>query len=403
MLFKVGGLFITPARLILDFLLVVGTVFWFFIPVKRSERLAARQLEHRRAKANQSTLEALEENPNPTRPISPATLSTLHDLDLKQILIEKEIESLLKDRSIRVEQGLRAGAAAVMFQLSLLLRRVELRCASLAYLDTLDETSNKLFEDQLAIANGELDDATARYASIIDRYVKPLDSRAMRRERLARRLYWLVTVKWRDAFKWDVGIKDIRLELRGFSGLFQELRSGLKVFGDEFLSGSLHVAANDYADADDATLIQRISKIVNTALESTLDPRDQNYPVLIVRLWAIRAKLNELPAWSWSLRWRAYAAVLQSWLYYFAANGAAAKNDRTEVIDVLRRKALQMTEQIALLIAEIALLERPFKPIMTSFSMIGRQKALPGLPPPPSKEQLQEMADRLAVRLNTRQ
>lgn len=400
----VGKLLKSPFRFVADVVIVLWTIIGFLLPARREQRNAMADIEDRRRALNEETFEALDAKPNPTKQIPPEILDRLHRLEQQQIILEENIRQLLGAGEIRAEQGFRAGAVSVLLQLSILLRRAELQCGELARIIIVDSPTREQYQESLRFAEGDLNTASQQYAAVIDRYVRPLQSRAMRRERFARRLYWLLTFRWRGAFDRDAAIKDIRQELRGSNGLMQELRAGLRVFGSEFLSSSLRAAVDDYddyAEIDDVSLVRHVGTIVKSASDQGFKPVDENYPVLIVRFWAIRGSFNELPVWWWSLRWRCYLTILQAWLYLFASDGALAKQDKPTSRRLLR-KALQMTERIGSLITEIFVLERPVKAVLTSFGMIGRQQYIGGFFTPPTKERLQEMADALTVRLNQR-
>ena len=398
MLGWVECLLLAPFRLVL----LLCTMLALFRPAPKQQRRAADALEAKRKRLNAQTLAALEVAPDPTKPIPQDVLNRLHQLHVDQIAMEDEVKGLLADRAIREEQGVRAAAVAVQFQVAILLRRAELRCAELAYIEHADGPEDAhQFDLEMQYANGDLDTAGAGCASVIGDYMRRLQARAMRRERLARRLIWLMTFRWRGALDRDPGLNDIRQQVRGFVSSIDEQRDVLKVFGSDFLSGALSVAATEYADADDATLVKMVTEVVERAARDRLEPVDRNYPVLITRLWAIRDRFEELPAWSWSMRWKAFCSVLLGWLYLFAAEGAESAHDRGTA-GQMRRQAFASHQRGDALIAETALLERGLKPLMTSFGNLGRQRTIPGFAPPPSKERLLDMADALFVRLRRR-
>jgi hypothetical protein len=290
-----------------DSLVVAWTVFWFLVPAGGKERAAADALERKRRTLNKATLKALDETPNPAKPIPQPLLNQLHQLQVDQITMEKDIERLLKEKVVREEQGYRAAATAALFQAALLLRCAELRCSELAFIDHADA---QRFDDEMTFARGDLRTAGAACSGVLGKYMTPLQRRPMRRERLARRVVWLVSPRWRGSMDWDAGIGDIRQQVRALVSSIHELRDGLKVFGSDFLSAMLRRAVKDHAEDDDATLIRLLAGIVARAMDERLEPVDENYPVLIQRTRMIRSKFETLPMWSWSVRWQAYCAIL---------------------------------------------------------------------------------------------
>lgn len=377
---------------------VIASIFTLLRAANSEHADEAQALEAARAELNDRTAAELDKWQDPTKPFASERLDVTHSLLLEQIELEIEINRLLGQNIIRREPALRAAAMSATYQIALLLHRTDLRCTQLAVAHPDDEIGQREYQQTMAAAAGDIDSARQRYASVFEKYVSKLQTSPMRRERLARRIAWLLTLKLKLAFDRDVGINDLRQELHAQRSAIDEKRSALKVFRSEYFTHALRLAANHLIEADDAQFIKSIVEIVHGACNGRADPADLNYPILISRLWSIRAKLLELPAWSWSMKWRAHTAVLQAWLYLFAANGAAQNGDDRTARRLLR-EASDVSKYASLMITETALLERPFKPIFTSFSMFGRQKFIRGFESPPDRQMLLHLVDRLQWRL----
>ena len=402
MVAKAGSLarfVLSPLRACGDVVGVAWTVARFLRPVDRRAAATFADIEGRRQTLNRITELALRRTVDYSQPVGGPVYDELDSLYKRQVASQDEVDRHLHANAIRREPALRAGAAAVMYQLALKLRKAELETFDLAFRLIDEEATTDEHERLRTFADSDLRLARQCYVEVRQRYLRALEQPDMRRDRLARRAIWAATFRWREAVDRDSGINDIRQELAGYNSFIREIDGVLQGTGGEYFSARLAESASDAASVGDVELVGQLHQIVLRVSDGGYDALDHNYPVLIDRSWAIRAKLNELPAWWWSMRWRAHCAILHGWLLLFAA-AAAERDGRRRFPKALRAQALNVQNEAARLIAEIALLERPLKPLVTAFSMHGRQVKMGAFGAPPSRQELLAASDALSVRVN---